>query len=127
MNQPVPPAFDAAHLAPMVEQLDAAVIHALPYGAVHLDRDGRVLFFSEAEGRLSGYAPRRPEGRHFFTEVAPCLGTADFRGRIERAQAAGTLDIEFDYVGDFDDPDKEVRCRVQSAGDGGIWIFTQRF
>jgi len=54
MTAAVPPSFDKAHLALAVEQLDAAAIHALPFGAVRL------------------------------------------------------------------------HCRVQSAGDGGLWIFTQR-
>ena len=121
-----PPSFDAPHLAQTVERMDEAAIHALPYGDIRLDQDGSVAFFSEAEARLSGYGPRPALGRHYFTEVAPCLGNADFLGRIERAQSAGKLDIEFSYVGDFDDADKELRCRVQSTQDGGIWIFTQR-
>ena len=127
MTEAVPPSFDTAHLALAVEQLEAAAVHALPFGAVRLDRDGRVLFFSDTEARHSGYGARRPEGLHYFTEVAPCLAHAGFLGRIERARQAGTLDIEFGYIGDFDDADKELHCRVQSAGDGGLWIFTQRW
>lgn len=109
-----------------VEQLDAAAIHALPYGAIRLDPEGQIVFFSEAEARLSGYGSRPALGRHFFTEVAPCLAHAGFRGRLERAQAAGRLDIEFGYIGDFNDANKDVCFRIQSASDGGIWIFTQR-
>jgi photoactive yellow protein len=124
--QCAPPDFDEPQLALAVEQLDASVIHALPYGAIRLDRDGRVRFYSDAEARLSGYGPRQPAGLHFFTQVAPCLAEAGFLTRIERAQATGRLDIQLDYVGSFEDADLELRFRIQSASDGGIWIFTQR-
>lgn len=119
--------FETPDLAQRVEKLAAAEIHALPFGAVHLDGEGKILFFNEAEARLSGYCNRKnPVGNHFFTEVAPCLATPAFLGRIERARAAGSVDIEFGAVGDFDDLDKELRFRIQSASDGGIWIFTLR-
>jgi photoactive yellow protein len=117
--------FDEPHLARAAEQLDAPALHALPYGAIRLDRDGRIVFYSDAEARLSGYA-RQTLGRHFFTEVAPCLANAVFHGRIEKAQATGQLDIEFSHIGDFDDAGKEVCFRIQSASDGGVWIFTRR-
>jgi photoactive yellow protein len=126
MNESTAVSFDEPELARAVEQLSAAAIHALPYGAIRLDRAGQIVFYSAAEARLSGYGSRPAMGRHFFTDVAPCLAHAGFRGRIEQAQAAGTLDIEFGYVGDFDDADKDVCFRIQSASDGGIWIFTQR-
>lgn len=119
--------FDVPDLARQVEQLAAADIHSLPYGVVRLDDDGKIIFFNEAEARLSGYGRRDdPVGRNFFTEVAPCLATPQFLGRIDRARASGTIDIEFGAVGDFDDLDKELRFRIQSASDGGVWIFTQR-
>jgi len=118
-------AFDETHLARCAEQLSAAALHALPYGAIRLDWDGRIVFYSDAEARLSGYA-RPTLGKHFFTEVAPCLANAGFHARIEQAQAAGLLDIEFSHIGDFNDACKEVCFRIQSASDGGVWIFTQR-
>jgi photoactive yellow protein len=120
------PAFDEPQLARSVERLPDVVVHGLPYGAIRLDRDGRVVFFSDAEARLSGYDARPTIGRDFFKEIAPCFATDAFLGRIERARAAGTLDIELELIGDFDDADKELRCRAQSASDGGIWIFIQR-
>jgi hypothetical protein len=36
------------------------------------------------------------------------------------------VDIEFGHVGDFDDADKELRCRILSATGGGLWGFIQR-
>lgn len=126
MTRDALPAFEEPLLAQRIERLDESLVHTLPYGAIRLDREGRVAFFSETEARQSGYGPRPVAGRRFFTEIAPCFDTPAFLGRIEQAQTAGRLDIELSYVGDFDDADKELRCRIQSAADGGIWIFTQR-
>jgi photoactive yellow protein len=119
------PDFDEPHLAEAVGKLPAEAVNALPYGAVRLDADGRVIFFSDAERRLSGYK-KPPIGLSFFTEIAPCMNNPAFRGRIDRALAAGSLNIAFAHVGDFDDATRELDVRVQSAAGGGCWIFLRR-
>lgn len=118
--------FDEPDLARRVEQLSPAEVDALPFGAVRVDDDGTTRSFSAAEAELSGYGARPAVGRGFFTEIAPCMSKPSFLGRIERARAAGRLDVAFDYVGDFDDATKELRVRVQSATGGGYWIFIAR-
>ena len=117
--------FDAPHLAAAVEKLPVEAVNALPFGAIRLDAEGRVRFYSEAERRLSGFW-EAAEGRSFFTEIAPCMNNPRFKGRIERAMAAGTLDLEFGHIGDFVDRTRELQVRVQSASSGGCWIFMRR-
>jgi len=51
------PDFHNPNLASIIETLPPAVVHALPYGVIRLDQEGQVVFFSEAERRLSGYNP----------------------------------------------------------------------
>ena len=120
------PGFDHDDLAAAIERLPVEALDALPFGAVRLNADGDVVVFSGAEKRLSGYGDRPALGRHFFTRIAPCMDTPGFRGRIERALAAGDVDIEFGWVGDFSDAGRELRVRVQPASGGGCWIFMQR-
>lgn len=120
------PGFDEPDLAAAVERLPPEAVDALPFGAIRLDAEGVVRFYSAAEARLSGSGARPRLGRAFFGEVAPCMDKAEFRGRIERAHREGRLDLEFGWVGDFDDRARELRVRVQSAGDGGVWLFLQR-
>lgn len=122
------PGFDEPELAAAAERLTQAEIDALPFGAIRLDAEGVVRLYSRAEARLSGSADRARLGRAFFTEVAPCMDTPLYRGRIEAARRSGRLDLEFGWVGDFDNRAKKLRVRVQSAGagDGGMWIFMQR-
>jgi len=118
--------FDADDLIARVAGLDAESLHALPFGVIRLDQDGKVTFFSRTEARQSGFGDRPILGRAFFTEIAPCVGTPDLLRRIERARAAGTLDILFEHVGDFSDATRELRVRVKSATPGELWVFIDR-
>jgi photoactive yellow protein len=118
--------FDTARLAEAVERLPEAAIHALPFGAIRVNDEGVVVFYSKAEARLSGSGERPRLGLAFFSEIAPCMDTAAFRGRIEAARQAGRLDLEFGYVGDFADRNRELTVRIQSAAAGGYWIFMRR-
>lgn len=120
------PCFDEPRLARAVEALPSEVIDQLPFGTVRLDQDGQVQFFSEAERRLSGLGARPTLGLDFFSKIAPCMDNPDFRGRIEQARQSGRLDLEFTHVGDFEDRDRELTIRVQSAQDGGYWMFLRR-
>ena len=116
----------AAELLAKVEQTSPAVLDRLPYGVIHLDAGGGVTFFSRTEARQSGFGERNPLGKKFFTVLAPCMGSAEFLERVEHARKAGTLDITFEQIGDFDDAERELRVRVISAAAGGVWVFIQR-
>jgi hypothetical protein len=83
-----------------------------------------VQFYSETEARQSGYGAI-PIGQNLF-KISSCLGSDDFRGRITRAMEEGPLDLEFGWPGDFNDPKRELRIRVQSSRSGGMWIFIER-
>lgn len=126
MMTSVPPAFDQQDLVRAVEALPVQALDDLPYGAIRLDAAGVVRIYSGAERRLSGSGDRQRLGLDFFREVAPCMDSPRYRGRIERAMAEGRLDIEFGWTGDFADAERSLRVRVLSATGGGCWIFMQR-
>jgi photoactive yellow protein len=118
--------FDQPDLGQAVEALTEQVIDRLPFGAIRLSRAGVVQFYSEAERRQSGSGDEPRLGLDFFEGVAPCMDTPEYRGRIDQAIAEGSLDLCFDYVGDFDDRSRELEVRIQSATGGGYWIFLRR-
>lgn len=120
------PNFESVDLARKIEALSDAERDALPYGVVRLDARGVVLGFSTTEAQKSGYKKRPAVGLDFFREVAPCMALPAMRGRVEAAAARGTVDIEISWTGDFDDPDREIRIRVMSSSDGGLWLFMNR-
>jgi len=117
--------FDADDLVDQIESFSQDQLDHLPFGVILIDCEGTVLFYSETEARQSGYG-RNPIGQNLFA-IAACFDVDDFRGRIERAMEEGNVDLEFGWVGDYADPDRDLRIRVMSAKSrAGIWIFVQR-
>jgi photoactive yellow protein len=120
------PNFDTPQLAQAIERLTPDQIDELPYGVIQLDAHEIVVLLNKTEARQSGYENRPGRGRDFFTDVAPCMNNRFFKGRIDAAKRAGTLDIGFSFVGDFADAERELEVRIQSSRDGGYWIFNRR-
>ena len=119
-------AFDDQDIVRQVERLSSAELDALPFGVVRLNADGEVSFFSRTEAEQSGYGSRPALGRRFFSELAPCMGSPEFRNRVEQAHADRTLDILFEHVGDFGNATRVLRIRLKAASDGGTWLLLQR-
>ena len=107
-----------------IETLNQYEIDQLPFGVILLNREGTVLYYSATEARLSGYG-ENPVGRNMF-EISACMGSDNFRGRVTRAMEQGAVDLEFGWPGDFGDPKRELRIRVQSSRSGGVWMFIER-
>lgn len=120
------PPMDASDIARRLEALSYDIIDTLPYGVIRLDASGRVVYFSKTEERHSGYQGPTAVGLHLFTELAPCMNTPHFRGRVEESAARGTLDVELGHTGDFADRSRFFRVRVVSASDGGTWQLHER-
>lgn len=116
--------FDAPDLAARAERASLFELDHLPFGVIRLDREGTVQFYSATEARLSGYGDI-PLGQNLFA-ISKCLGSDAFRGRIERAMAEGPVDLEIGWPGDYGDPQRELRIRVQSSRSGGLWLFIER-
>jgi photoactive yellow protein len=116
----------ASELEARLERMPSSVLDALPFGVIRIDKAGEVIYFSHTEAKQSGYGDRKAIGRKFFSELAPCMGTPEFARRVESAQAAGALDISFEHVGDFDDPERRMLVRMISASAGDGWILLQR-
>jgi len=118
--------FGDQDLARRVETLNLGEINALPFGVIKLASSGIVAIYSTTEAIESGYGSRPVVGLDFFSDVAPCMNSEGFRGRIEGAKRRGVVDLQLCWVGDFIDRDCAIQVRVQSARDGGLWIFNDR-
>ena len=116
--------FDAPDLAARAERASLFDLDHLPFGVIRIARDGIVQFYSATEARLSGYG-EIPLGQNLLA-ISRCLGGEEFRGRIERAMANGPVDLEIGWPGDYGDPRRELRIRVQSSRNGGLWLFIER-
>jgi photoactive yellow protein len=116
--------FDANNLVEQIEQLSQHELDYLPFGVILLDREGTVLFYSETEAQKSGYG-KIPRGLNLF-DISPCMAAKDFRGRIQDAMDKGPVNLEFGWAGDYADPTRDLRLRVMSSINDGIWIFIER-
>ena len=117
--------FDAEDLAQQIESLSQYELDTLPFGVILIDRDGTIRFYSKTEAQKSGYG-KIPIGQNLFA-IAPCMADNDLQGRLKRAlDETGRVELEFGWAGDYADPERDLRLRVMSSSDGGIWICVER-
>jgi photoactive yellow protein len=105
--------------------------NALPYGAVLLDSEGKILKYNKTEGDITGRDWRVMNGRVFFTELAVCGVGPHFHGRFKQACLAAEYDEIFPYVFHYQMPETSMLVRVaidpQSANSKKkIWILVRR-
>jgi photoactive yellow protein len=113
---------DTARLADLTEQ----ELDRLPVGAIRVDADGRILFYSRAEAEITGREPQQVLGRNFFRDVAPCTAVPEFYGRFRRGVLSGMLHTAFDFTFDFDMQPVRVRIFMRNAETKGeYWILVQ--
>jgi photoactive yellow protein len=67
------------------DELDFDKLDALPYGAILVDAEGRILFYNKYEEEMAGHAREDVLGKNFFTEVAPCAQVRDFYEQFKKA------------------------------------------
>jgi photoactive yellow protein len=113
-------------LRPASLVLGAEALHALPFGVIRLDAEGRVAFFSNRETEQSGYGTRPAIGLPFFLQIAPCMASDAMQRAMDASLAQGEFALDFEHVGDFSDASRRLRVRAQSDGGGGLWICIAR-
>jgi photoactive yellow protein len=99
----------------------------LPFGAVLLDRAGKILKYNQAEGLIAGRNPADVMGKLFFSDVAPCAKGKRFYGEFLRFASTGALNVMLDYEFDYKMKPVRVRIHMKSAPDGqSCWLFIKR-
>ena len=106
-----------------VRQMSPEDFDSLPYGAIKLDSEGRVLVYNAAEAELARLDAVEQIGKSFFDEIAPCTNNAMFRGRLESLADEGRTNARFDYRFQFPWGERDVRVQFWLPGDGSRWIF----
>lgn len=102
------------------EQLDQ-----LPFGAIQLDSEGRILAYNATEESISGRKREEVVGRNFFADVAPCTRVKRFHGAFREGIERGELNEVFDFTFRFPTGPKDVRIRMilSSVPRPGVWLF----
>jgi photoactive yellow protein len=116
--------FDPPDIARRIEGSSDSERDDPPFGVIHLDCEGTVLFYSASEVRQIGNT-KPMLGENFYAHTHSMRGDA-FRGRIVRAQEEGPVDLEFAWPYDYDSVKRDLRIRVRSDREGGVWICIER-
>jgi len=119
--------FDSSDIDNKLSSMSTADLDKLAFGAVELDRNGRILRYNSAEGDITGRNPKDTIGKSFFKDVAPCTNSPEFFGRFEDGVKKGNLNTMFEYT--FDYKMRPTKVKIQMKKDPGkesYWIFVKR-
>lgn len=104
------------------EQLDK-----LAFGAVQIDKDGKIIQYNNAEGAITGRDPKAMIGKNFFNEVAPCTKSPAFYGKFIEGTRTGELNTQFEYLFNYKMKPTQVKVHMKKAITGETyWIFIKR-
>ena len=99
----------------------------LAFGVVKLDSSGRIINYNAAEGDIVGRDPKEMKGKSFFTDVAPCTNTPEFRGKFDSGVKNNNLNVMFDYQFDYKMAPTRVKIHMKKGMvRGEYWVFVKR-
>jgi photoactive yellow protein len=109
-----------------VKDLTEVELEQLPFGAIQLDTNGRILRYNGFESKLSGIHKNRALGKHFFTELAPCTNVKEFYGRFQEGVARKRMHEKFRYHFSFKKNPIDVTITLfYSDLTDSIWVFAR--
>jgi photoactive yellow protein len=109
-----------------IDMMSEKELDGLPFGAIRLDKEGKVLSYNATEAKLTGRDPKRVIGRNFFTDVAPCTNVQAFAGRFREGVAKGTMHEIFPYRFDFQMAPRDVTVTLfYSQQTESAWVFVR--
>ena len=109
-----------------IDRMNVEELDALPFGAIRLDKSGKILSYNMTESKLTGRDPKRVIGRNFFTDVAPCTNVQAFAGRFREGVAKGEMHVIFPYRFDFEMAPRDVTVTLfWSQQTETAWVFVR--
>lgn len=109
-----------------IDRMNEQELDQLPFGAIRLDRTGKILSYNATEAKLTGRDPKRVIGRNFFTDVAPCTNVQAFAGRFREGVEKGDMHVIFPYRFDFQMAPRDVTVTLfYSKQTDSAWVFVR--
>lgn len=109
-----------------IQGLGETELDRLPFGAIRLDRDGKILSYNRTEAELSGRRKESVLGKSFFTEVAPCTNVQEFAGRFREGVEKGSLHMVFPYIFDHQMEPRNVWVTLFYSNETDTaWVFVR--
>lgn len=118
-------AFDQGDTDNPLAGLGPDEISRLPYGAIELDQDGKVVAYNDTEPDGAG-SPRLPMvGRDFFAEVARWAGATVVGQEFRKGVAARDLNVVFDCAAGRKDYKVRIHLKISPIL-GTYWAFIKK-
>lgn len=109
-----------------IEAMSRAEMEALPFGAIRLDPDGRIITYNAFEANAAGLPPEEVIGKRFI-DVAPCMAVREFLQLTERVREGKAVDEVFRYVFPHHGGACVVSVRLYvTEGDHQLWLFVSK-
>jgi len=119
--------FVPAELFRMLGSLSRADADACDFGVIRLDDAGKVVMVNRYQSDLGGVPVPQFEGKHYFTQIAPCTNNGLFYGTFKKGVAAGQLNVTFAYTFTFKMKPTNVRVHMyRDSASGTNWVFVAR-
>ncbi|MGM0623497.1 MAG: photoactive yellow protein [Campylobacterota bacterium] len=119
--------FNSRDLDAKLGSLSQREMDELSFGAVEVDRNGKILRYNKAEGEITGRNPQETIGKNFFKEVAPCTDSYEFSGKFNQGVKEGHLDTMFEYTFDYKMRPTKVKVQMKkNPKSDSYWIFVKR-
>lgn len=119
--------FGSKDIANIVSTMSAKDVDSMAFGAIKLDKSGKILSYNKAEGDITGRDPSAMIGKNFFTEVAPCTNQPQFYGVFKEGVKKDELNTLFEYVFDYNMKPTKVKVHMMKSLQGdGFYIFVKR-
>lgn len=119
--------FGSSDIENSLAKMDEKKLDELAFGAIQLDKNGRIMQYNAAEGGITGRDPKSVIGKNFFKDVAPCTQGKEFEGRFREGVKNDNLNAMFEYVFDYQMKPTKVKVHMKKALSGdSYWIFVKR-
>jgi photoactive yellow protein len=118
-------AFDEGEPDNPLGRLSAADVGVLPFGAVELSSDGKVVAYNDTEPEGAGGMGQAIIGRDFFGDVGRWAGNSLVAKEFHKGVAGGALNVVFDCA--VAGLSYKVRIHLKvSPILGTFWVFIKR-
>jgi photoactive yellow protein len=123
---PGPEVEPESKLTSEIDGLTDDEIDGLPFGAIQLDTDGKILKYNMYEAGMAGLDRGSVIGKNFFSEVAPCTAVQEFYGRFQRGVRMRVLHEKFRYHFAFRHKPIDVTITLFYSGiTNSVWVFAK--
>lgn len=102
-------------------------VDSFDFGAIKLDDSGKVVLVNRYQSELGCVPVPQFEGKHYFTQIAPCTNNGLFFGTFRKGVAANSLNVTFPYTFTFKLKPTNVRVHMYRCPTSKTnWVFVQR-